>query len=56
MRVEKIKQRILDGLKTLPEVDYDKNRLEQELIYYIEKIGYKTKRNKRLTNHLKVLH
>ena len=52
MRVEKIKQRILDGLKTLPEVDYDKNRLEQELIYYIEKLDINEEKQ-RLTNHLK---
>ena len=37
-RVEKIKQRLLDGLKNIPEAEYDKNRLEQELIYYIEKL------------------
>ena len=35
-RVEKIRARIVDGLKTIPEVEYDKNRLEHELIYYIE--------------------
>ena len=52
MRVEKIKQRILDGLKTLPEVDYDNNRLEQELIYYIEKLDINEEKQ-RLTNHLK---
>ena len=52
MRVEKIKQRILDGLKTFPEVDYDKNRLEQELIYYIEKLDINEEKQ-RLTNHLK---
>ena len=37
-RVEKIKQRIVEGLQQIPGVDYDKNRLEQELIYYIEKL------------------
>ena len=37
-RVEKIKARIVEGLKTIPDVEYDKNRLEQELIYYIEKL------------------
>jgi len=52
MRVEKIKQRILDGLKTLPEVDYDKNRLEQELIYYIEKLDINEEKQ-RLSNHLR---
>lgn len=35
---QKIKDKIVDGLKHIPEVDYDKNRLEQELIYYIEKL------------------
>ena len=37
-RVEKIKTRIEGGLKQIPDVEYDKNRLEQELIYYIEKL------------------
>ena len=32
-RVEKIKTRIEDGLKQIPGVEYDQNRLEQELIY-----------------------
>ena len=36
-RVEKIKERITDALEKTISVDYDKNRLEQELIYYIEK-------------------
>ena len=31
-RVEKIRLRIVDGLQQIPGVDYDKNRLEQELI------------------------
>ncbi len=51
-RVEKIRQRIVDGLKSIPEVDYDKNRLEQELIYYIEKLDI-SEEKQRLTNHLK---
>ena len=37
-RVRKIRTRIVEGLKEIPEVEYDKNRLEQELIYYIEKL------------------
>ena len=37
-RVEKIRQRIEEGLKNIPNVEYDRNRLEQELIYYIEKL------------------
>ena len=51
-RVEKIKARIIDGLKTIPEVEYDKNRLEQELIYYIEKLDI-SEEKQRLANHLK---
>ena len=49
-RVEKIRSRIVDGLKQIPEAEYDKNRLEQELIYYIEKLDISEKQ--RLTNHL----
>ena len=37
--------------KTLS-VDYDKNRLEQELIYYIEKLDVNEEKQ-RLSNHLK---
>lgn len=51
VRVEKIRQRIVEGLKTIPEVDYDKNRLEQELIYYIEKLDINEEKQ-RLANHL----
>jgi uncharacterized protein (TIGR00255 family) len=51
-RVEKIRQHIVDGLKEIPEVDYDKNRLEQELIYYIEKLDI-SEEKQRLANHLK---
>jgi len=51
-RVEKIRARIIEGLKSIPEVDYDKNRLEQELIYYIEKLDI-SEEKQRLANHLK---
>ncbi|MBQ2210009.1 MAG: YicC family protein [Prevotella sp.] len=51
-RVEKIRNRIVEGLKQIPEAEYDKNRLEQELIYYIEKLDISEERQ-RLTNHLK---
>ena len=51
-RVEKIRNRIVDGLKQIPEAEYDKNRLEQELIYYIEKLDI-SEEKQRLTNHLK---
>ena len=51
-RVEKIRGRIIDGLKQIPGAEYDKNRLEQELIYYIEKLDI-SEEKQRLTNHLK---
>ena len=51
-RVEKIRARIIDGLQQIPTADYDKNRLEQELIYYIEKLDI-SEEKQRLTNHLK---
>ena len=50
-RVEKIRARIIDGLKNIPEAEYDKNRLEQELIYYIEKLDI-SEEKQRLANHL----
>ena len=51
-RVEKIRVRIVEGLKAIPDVEYDKNRLEQELIYYIEKLDI-SEEKQRLANHLK---
>ena len=51
-RVPKIKEAIVKGLEQIPEVDYDKNRWEQELIYYIEKLDI-SEEKQRLTNHLK---
>ena len=51
-RVEKIRNRITEGLKNIPDVEYDKNRLEQELIYYIEKLDI-SEEKQRLANHLK---
>ena len=51
-RIEKIRARIIEGLNTIPEIDYDQNRLEQELIYYIEKLGI-SEEKQRLANHLK---
>lgn len=50
-RVERIRQRLKERLAELRGVDYDKNRLEQELIYYIEKLDINEERQ-RLTNHL----
>ena len=43
---------MLERLQELKGVDYDKNRLEQELIYYIEKLDI-SEEKQRLTNHLR---
>ena len=51
-RVEKIRERITETLENALEVDYDKNRLEQELIFYIEKLDVNEEKQ-RLNNHLK---
>ena len=51
-RVEKVKERITDALEKTLNTDYDKNRLELELIYYIEKLDVNEEKQ-RLTNHLK---
>lgn len=51
-RVPKIRENIIKGLEQIPEVEYNKNRLEQELIYYIEKLDINEEKQ-RLSNHLK---
>ncbi len=51
-RMEKIKIRIKERLNELSNsVDYDKNRFEQELIYYLEKLDI-TEEKIRLNNHI----
>ena len=50
-RTEKIRERIVDGLQKNLGMEYDKNRLEQELIFYIEKLDINEEKQ-RLTNHL----
>ena len=50
-RVQKIRERLEARVEELRGVDYDKNRLEQELIYYIEKLDI-SEEKQRLTNHL----
>ena len=50
-RVTKIRERLETRLEELKGVDYDKNRLEQELIYYIEKLDI-SEEKQRLANHL----
>lgn len=51
-RVGKVKDRITDALEKTLSVDYDKNRLEQQLISYIEKLDVNEEKQ-RLSNHLK---
>lgn len=51
-RVEKIKSRIQESLNKYLDVQYDNNRFEQELIYYIEKLDI-SEEKQRLSNHLK---
>ena len=50
-RTEKIRERILDSLQKNLGIEYDNNRFEQELIYYIEKLDINEEKQ-RLTNHL----
>ncbi|QIK53032.1 YicC family protein [Dysgonomonas sp. HDW5B] len=51
-RVEKVKARIIEALEKIENFDYDKNRFEQEMIYYIEKLDINEEKA-RLRNHLK---
>lgn len=51
-RTEKIRQRIIANLTQFVGIDYDNNRLEQEMIYYIEKLDI-SEEKQRLTNHIK---
>lgn len=50
-RVEQVKSRLIDSLNSLEGVEYDKNRFEQELIYYIEKLDVNEEKT-RLAHHL----
>ena len=50
-RTEKIRQQLADRLATL-NTAYDRNRMEEELIYYIEKLDI-SEEKQRLTNHLR---
>lgn len=51
-RVEKIRQRLIDRLQSIPEIEYDRNRLEQEMIFYLEKLDI-SEEKQRLTNHIR---
>lgn len=50
-RVEKIKEKISEGLKKITQIEVDNNRLEQELIFYIEKLDV-SEEKQRLKQHL----
>ncbi len=50
-RVAKIRARIEEGLSKISPIDYDKSRLEQEMIFYIEKLDINEEKQ-RLTQHL----
>lgn len=51
-RISEIRQRIEEGLSKYVDVEYDRSRLEQEMIYYIEKLDVNEEKN-RLRNHIK---
>ena len=50
-RVSKIRERLEEQLSKLQSIEYDKGRLEQELIFYIEKLDV-TEEKVRLRSHL----
>ena len=50
-RIDKVRNKIQENLANLKEIDYDKNRFEQELIYYIEKLDINEEKH-RLAHHL----
>lgn len=50
-RLKEIRERIEEGLKKYADINYDRSRFEQEMIYYIEKLDVNEEKN-RLRNHL----
>lgn len=50
-RITRIRERLMAELDKIPGVDYDRARLEQELIFYIEKLDV-TEEKTRLSAHL----
>ena len=50
-RIPKIRERLEENLAKLQSIEYDKGRLEQELIFYIEKLDV-TEEKVRLESHL----
>lgn len=51
-RVERIRTRITEGLSKISVAEYDRGRLEQEMIFYIEKLDINEERQ-RLGQHLR---
>ena len=51
-RLSRIRARIEDGLAKISVAEYDKGRLEQEMIFYIEKLDI-SEEKQRLTQHLR---
>ena len=50
-RIEIVRSRIKKGLEELQNIQFDNNRLEQEMIFYIEKLDV-SEEKMRLSNHL----
>lgn len=50
-RIEHIRSRLADGLSKIPAIEFDKGRLEQEMIFYIEKLDVNEEKQ-RLAQHL----
>lgn len=50
-RVKQIKDRIYDNLSKLSQIEFDRGRFEQEMIYYIEKLDINEEKQ-RLAQHL----
>ena len=50
-RIQRIRTRMAEALQSIPVIEYDKGRLEQEMIFYIEKLDVNEERQ-RLTQHL----
>lgn len=50
-RIDKIHTKLEEGLAQIPQVQYDRGRLEQEMIFYIEKLDVNEERQ-RLGQHL----
>lgn len=50
-RMDNVRNRLLKSIETITNVEYDKNRFEQELIYYLEKLDISEEKT-RLRSHL----